>query len=108
MVDRTNENLAEFVNSTIRPLCEVIGGLLQAILIASPQYVAEFQTVVNSWDPDDRIMDGSESDGRMTLTQAELKLIIALLVTINSATSGSTLTAVTRALSRTRNPLSIS
>ena len=105
MADQYDQDLEAFLNGTMRRLCDHFAGIKQAILVAKPQYINLHLPTLNGWDPADTVVDGSQDDGRATLTVAEWKEVAGILGTIDAAITGTVFDALVKAAVNPRNPL---
>jgi len=102
MADQYDQDLAAFLNGKVRVLADGLAGLKMALTIVKPLYIDNFQALVQGWADTDRILDGSENDGRLTLTVAEWKTVFTFIAALDADMAGATLSALIKASSNPR------
>lgn len=96
MPDITNADVTAFVNNVIRPLCDRFVGAKATIDSETVYYTNEIAPQIAGNADTDPILDGSEIDGRVTITKADLQAIAGAMAAVNTAI-GAQIGAITKA-----------
>lgn len=88
MADIVDPTVAAFVNERIRPLCDALIGLNIGVDSMALQWFNVVSPLLSGAADSDVIIDGSESDGRNSLTKSDVVLAITQLLEIQTQLDG--------------------
>ena len=80
-----NPDVVAFVNTQIRVIADYMIGMKMALDIQAPFYTNEIAPLIAGDAAGDLIADGSETDGRIQLTKANLHAIASAMAAVSTA-----------------------